>query len=189
MKRVLLLLLVSLLLTGCKAWVSRWAPVPTGFPTPPIQLYATPLPSPTFDPRLCILVEDFRPLPDLSADLLDLYDQQGFRDIDLWAEAYGQICLDENKQSRDFFPRQTNIRLGMSIASLEDPQAVGIQLREVLGVLTSVPQEELPGADIGTLSVTFFAAGQQALYIFPLDLGRRAYDQGLTGEDLLAVLR
>jgi hypothetical protein len=189
MKRYYLSLLILLLLSGCKAWVTRWVPTPTGFPTPVTPQSIPPESTPTFNPLLCLYVEDFRSLPDLSTDLLDLYDLAGFRDIEVWAEAYGQVCLDENKESRDFLPRQTNIRVALSIASLEDLNQVGVRLREILAVLVSVPQAELPGPDIGTMSVTFYAGGSDLKFSFPMDLARRSYDQGLTGEDLIQVLR
>lgn len=189
MKRTIFFLLILLLLPGCKAWVTLWAPMPTSFPTPVTPQTIPPESTPTFNPLMCIYVEEFRPLPDLSVDLLDLFDLAGFRDIDVWAEAYGQVCLDKNKESRDFLPRQTNIRVALSLASLEDLNQVGDRLREVLAVLVSIPQEELPGPDIGTMSVTFYAGGSDLKFLFPIDLARRAYDQGLTGEDLINVLR
>jgi len=189
MKRVVLSLLLLVLLSGCKAWVTLWAPTPTGFPTPVTPQTVTPESTPTFNPLMCIYVEVFRPLPDLSVDLLDLYDLAGFRDIEAWAEAYGQVCLDENKEARDFLARQTNIRVALSIASLEDLNQVGERLRDVLAVLNSIPQEELPGPEIGEMTVTFYAAGGEMIFSFPIDLARRAFDQGLTGEDLIDVLR
>jgi hypothetical protein len=192
MKRLLpamLLTMLILLLSGCKAWVTLWVPTPTSFPTPIIVQTVTPEPTPTFNPLLCIYVEDFRPLPDLSADLLDLYYLAGFRELEIGAEAYGQVCLDENKEARDFLPRQTNIRISSTIASLEDLNLVGNTLRDLLEVLFSIPQEELPGQDIGNLTITFYAGGSDLRFTFPIDLGRRAFDQGLTGEALLNVLR
>jgi len=189
MKRLLLVFFLILLLPGCKTWISLWAPTPTSFPTPVTSQPPTPEPTPTFDPMLCIYVEDFRPLPDLSSDLLDLFDLAGFRDIDVWAEAYGQICLDQDKEPRDFLPRQTNIRIALSITSLEDLTQVGNTLADLLETFESVPQDELPGPDIGLMTITFYASGSEMQFSFPIDLGRRAYGQGLTGENLLNVLR
>ena len=189
MRRFLLFFLSLFLLSGCKAWASRWAPLPTSFPTPLTRQPPTPEPTSTFDPKLCIYVEVFQPLPDLTSDLLNLYDLAGFRDLEVWAEAYGQVCLDQDKEARGFLPRQTNIRLALNIASLEDLDQVGEVVRDLLEVLESVPQAELPGPDIGTFSITFFSGGSQVQFLFPIDLGRRAYQQGLTGQDLLDVLR
>lgn len=86
-------------------------------------------------------------------------------------------------------PRQTNIRIAISIASLEDLTQVGNTLADLLETLESVPQDELPGPDIGLMTITFYAGGSEMQFSFPIDLGRRAYGQGLTGEDLLNVLR
>lgn len=188
MKRSLLALLLLLLLSGCKSWVTRWAAPPTTFPTPLVEQTPTFEPTPTFDLRRCIFVENFRPLQDVTDDLINRYTDAGFSSVEIQAEAYGQICLDENKEARQFLPRQTNIRLALPVDSLEDLDLLGNTLRDLLAVMDKMPQESLPGPDIGTFSVTFQAGGGDYQLTFPIDLGRRAYQRGLTGEDLINVL-
>ena len=189
MRRFLIPVLAIFFLSGCKPWVSLWAATPTFFPTPSTALPPTPEPTATFNPLLCLYVEDFRPLNELTTTYFELLDDAGFSDFEVQVEAYGQVCLDDNKEVRVFLPRQTNIRLSISISSLEELELVGNKLRDILDVICSIPQDELPGSDIGNLSVTFSSAGNAMVFSFPLDLGRRALEQGLSGDRLVEVLQ
>lgn len=189
MRRFMIPILAIFFLSGCRPWIALWAATPTGFPTPITVLPPTPEPTATFNSLLCLYVEDFRPLNELTTTYFDLLDDAGFSDFEVQVEAYGQVCLDDNKEVREFLARQTNIRLSMSISSLEDLELVGNRLRDVLDVIYSIPQVELPGSDIGNLSVTFSSAGNEMQFSFPLDLGRRALEQGLSGDRLVEVLQ
>ena len=178
MLRSICCLLVVLFLSAC------------GAVTPPPD---TVPPAPTRTPAgatACYWKWSTQALPELSDQVQAALEAAGLVDAVARAEAYGEDCIDPQTHTvRYFATMETDFRISLPVDTLEDEDALGDLLLQMLVVLESFPPEDTPGPQSGYIGVTFIA-GEGKLHIWTAwaqAQGARA--QGLRGTALLEALR
>ena len=126
-------------------------------------------------------------LPDLSEDfervLKEVQPQaQGY------AEAYGEDCITQDGEVLRFLAMETDFHVTLKVKDLEDKQALGELVEQVLGVLEKFPTNETPGSQSGYLGITFEAKGNEVQLWFKVAEAQSLLEDGMRGEALFDTL-
>lgn len=127
-------------------------------------------------------------LPDLSKDFKEaLHEVQP--QADGYAESYGENCIDSQGNVVRFLAMETDFYVTLKVKDLEDKQALGEWIEQVLIVVTKFPVEDTPGPQPGYVGITFEAPGDELrLWFTQLD-AESALENGLQGEELFNALQ
>jgi hypothetical protein len=137
----------------------------------------------------CAWTWDTQPLPDLSADLQSALETAGLTGVTASAEAYGENCITGTGIVDHFTAMETDFRITVQVASLNDRQALGTLLEKILGTLDGFPPESTPGPNAGYIGVTFVVGNEELWLWFPVADGESARALGLGGAALLDKLQ
>ena len=136
----------------------------------------------------CAYIWASRILPDLSEQLQADFDKEGFNNLVISAEAYGENCIDPStKQIKYFSAKQTDFRITLSVNDLSD-EALGNNLFRILRILADYRDKKLPGAMLGYVSVRFGMGNEDRYFWFPLENGLEAIENGFQGQTLIKIL-
>lgn len=129
-------------------------------------------------------------LPDVGSQVGDAFRTAGISNAEIWAEAYGESCIDaKTGQVQSFSTMETDFHVRLTVSSLDDSQTMGELLEKTLGVLDGFPPGKVPGPQPGYIGVEF-DAGQNVLNLwFQATQGVEARQQGLHGTALLEALK
>ena len=149
-------------------------------------LTGTPSPDQTFPE--CGYAWARQPLDDLSRDfkqvLMEVQPQADGR-----AEAYGENCINNQGEAVRFLAMETDFYVTIKVQDLEDKQALGDLVEEVLGVVAEFPVEQTPGPQPGYVGITFEASGDELRLWFTQRDAEAALEKGLRGEELFIALQ
>jgi len=127
-------------------------------------------------------------LPDLSKDF-----KKALKDVQPqangYAEAYGENCIDSQGNVVRFLAMETDFYVMLKVEDLEDKQALGEWIEQVLAVVTKFPVENTPGPQPGYVGITFEAPGDELRLWFTQMDAEAALENGLQGEELFNVLQ
>ena len=128
------------------------------------------------------------PLPELSDDfnkiLKDMQPQASG-----YAEAYGENCIDNEGNIVHFLPMETDFHVTLKVNNLEDKQALGELIEQVLAVVAKFPKEETPGPQPGYVGITFEAPTDELRLWFTQMDAETAIESGAKGEALFNALQ
>jgi hypothetical protein len=105
------------------------------------------------------------------------------------AEAYGENCLNNRGKVVRFLAMETDFYVLLKVEQLQDKQALGNLLEEVLSVVAQFPVEETPGPQPGYVGVTFEAPTDELRLWFPQREAEAALENGLRGAELFEALQ
>lgn len=130
------------------------------------------------------------PLADLSSQLQDMYNQAGFSNLHVEADAYGENCILADGSQGGFTQTETDLKFVLDEDSLDDSTVLAVQAHEILRIIAGMPEDQLPGPNPGYIGITFQTSkGDTLQYWFPRQVGLNAFQQGLSGDDLLKALQ
>jgi hypothetical protein len=105
------------------------------------------------------------------------------------AEAYGENCLNSQGQVVRFAAMETDYYVTLQVETLEDKQALGKLIEQVLGVLAQFPVETTPGPQPGYVGIAFKAPSDELNLWFTRRDAEAALENGLRGEELFNSLQ
>lgn len=178
--RKLLILLLTILLAACN--LLRTTPDLGSAPV-------TETPSAEAGYTECAWNWAAQPLPDLSAEVHSALEAAGLTGVTASAEAYGENCITGTGVVDRFAAMETDFRLTVQVASLNDRAALGTLLEKILVTLDGFPSESTPGPNAGYIGVTFQAGDEELRLWFPVADGESARALGLRGAALLDKLQ
>lgn len=131
-----------------------------------------------------------QPLPHLSREIENLLRQADFKDIRVFAEAYGENCVTEEGEIVRFAAMQTDIRVVVVVQGLNNPTEMGDIAGRLLGVILEVPLSDLPGLQPGYIGIQFSNNEKEALSLwFKRERAEQLLQAGVNGEELLRELQ
>lgn len=129
-------------------------------------------------------------LPHLSREIENLLRQADFKDIRVFAEAYGENCVTEEGEIVRFAAMQTDIRVVVAVQGLNNPTEMGDIAGRLLGVILEVPLSDLPGLQPGYIGIQFSNNEKEALSLwFKRERAEQLLQAGVNGEELLRELQ
>lgn len=169
-----LLFLLAFLLTACNF------PHP-GQPAPETEI------SPNPDTP-CGYIWARKALPELSAQF-DTALKTVNSQAEGYAQAYGENCISENGDVVRFSTMETDFYVTLHVPNLEDKEALGEMITQVLSITKDFPVQDTPGPQPGYLGITFQTTEDELHLWFEIREAESAIDSGLTGEKLFNVLQ
>ncbi len=137
----------------------------------------------------CAWVWDTQSLPDLSTEIQSALATAGLTGITVSAEAYGEDCITASGAVDHFATMETDFRITMQVASIDDHEALGTLLEQILTGLDAFPPGVAPGPNPGYIGITFQAGGDEERLWFTVADGASARALGVHGTALLEKLR
>lgn len=128
------------------------------------------------------------PLPELSDDF-DKALKEAQPQASGYAEAYGENCIDGEGKIVRFLTMETDFHIALKVNDLEDKQALGKLIEQVLAVVAKFPLEDTPGPQPGYVGITFEAPTDELRLWFTQIDGESAIENGLQGEELFNTLQ
>ncbi len=179
---------LSILLAACNLPLTTSAAPATMAPVTTVPPTGTPTATP--ESRPCGFQWASQSLPDLSGQLAEAFRDAGLDVTSARAEAYGENCVDENGQVVYFAAMETDFRITIEVASLDDEAELARLLESTLAVLDGFPPDEIPGPQPGYIGITFEEASGGVLNLwFQTSRADALRQQGLSGVELLHALR
>ena len=171
------LLLVPLLLAACN------------LPRPEVERPVPVTTEPAVDQQQCGWNWATQALPELSAEVQAAMEAAGLEGIQARAEAYGENCFGSvTGEVLYFAAMETDFRLQVTVEDLQDREALGGLLEQILVILDGFPPGTIAGPNPGYVGVAF-QSGQETLNLwFTVTDGEAARAQGLHGAALLEEL-
>jgi hypothetical protein len=167
----------------------------TGAPAPaltvvPDEVLAPQSAGPTqdYESTECGFVWANNPLPELS-DNFDRTLKNTQPQASGYAEAYGENCIDNQGNIVRFLTMETDFHIMLKVNDLEDKQALGELIEQVLAVVAKFPPEDTPGPQPGYVGITFKAPADELRLWFTQTDGEIAIKNGLRGEELFNALQ
>jgi len=136
----------------------------------------------------CSFVWARESLPDLSKDF-----KEALKDVQSqangYAEAYGENCMDSQGNVVRFLAMETDFYVTLEVKDLQDRQALGELIEQVLDVAAKFPVEDTPGPQPGYVGITFEAPGDELHLWFTQSDAETAIENGLHGGELFDALQ
>ncbi len=153
---------------------------------PPVTVTAAPLSTATPEP--CAFVWATQPLDEASAQLNAALQAAGLS-AEARAEAYGEKCINADGSVQSFSTMQTDFRIIVQVATLDDHAALGDLILQVTDAVLSLPPDVLAGPNMGYLGIEFVTpAGESERIWQPLMHIVSLRAEGLGGAELLNTL-
>lgn len=138
----------------------------------------------------CAYMWASQPLPQISREFENLLNQADFKDIQVFAEAFGENCVTEEGEIVRFAAMQTDIHLIVPVQSLSNPTELGDIAGRLLGVILDIPLSALPGFQPGYIGIQFSNNEEDLLNLwFKRDWAEQLLQAGIDGEELLQELQ
>lgn len=145
-------------------------------------------PTQDYESTACGFMWASNPLPELS-DNFDKALKEVQSQASGYAEAYGENCVDNEGNVVRFLTMETDFHITLKVNDLEDKQALGNLIEQVLAVVAKYPPEDTPGPQPGYVGITFEAPIDELRLWFTQTDGETAIDNGLRGEELFNALQ
>ena len=130
------------------------------------------------------------PLPDISKEIQNMFDEAGLDNLQVVAEAFGENCIRADGTIARFLTMQTDIRMTVPVEQVQDLALLGEIAREILRLLVNIPREELAGPNDGYIGIQFTTQTGDILSLwFPKARAVEALQRDLGGADLVEALR
>lgn len=126
-------------------------------------------------------------LPELSDDF-----NQAIQDIagaEGYAQAYGENCVTNEGEIVRFLAMETDFYVTLQTEDLEDQQALGELVEQVMGVLAEFPTDETPGPQPGYVGITYESPGDSLRLWVTRAKIEIALADGLRGAELFIALQ
>lgn len=137
----------------------------------------------------CAYIWASEPLPELTAQLEDLFQAADLSGVAVRAEAYGENCVLPDGSVSEFFPMVTDVYLTLSVNDLADEELLGRRLKPALELLADFPSDSLPGSGgFGNVAPVFTTSADERRMLFPFDRAQETLDDGLSGAELIQAL-
>jgi len=195
MAKFLMMILTAVLLTGCTLPENLFFDPPAGQPgyviptVGPTQTAQAVTPTPTAEPQNCAWAWASVPLPDETTLVQEALRMGGFTGVEGSAMAYGETCLDPTtNQIGRFAVMQTDFYFTVSMNDPSDKEAMGQMAERLLRVVGQFPPGDVPGANLGYLSILYSNGVQDTNLWLNLSDAKKALDSGLHGEELFDAL-
>ena len=104
------------------------------------------------------------------------------------ATAFGEDCISADGRAVRFSAMETDFYVIIPVADLNDNEALGALIAQVLPVLDEFPTGSVPGPKEGFVEFAFRAGDDQRVLRVPLPLGRELREKGLGGAELIAAI-
>jgi hypothetical protein len=131
-----------------------------------------------------------QPLSDLTAQIQKRMDDTGLKGVIASAEAYGENCYDNNtNQVVSFASMETDIQVTAQVKNIQDTEALGKLLEQILALLEGFPAQSLSAGHLGNIGITFQAGEINLRLWFTEQDARAALGRGLHGAALVDALR
>ena len=106
-----------------------------------------------------------------------------------YAQAYGENCMTNEGDVVRFLPMETDFYITLQVEKLEDEQALGESIEQVMEVLSGFPTDATPGPQPGYVGITF-EAPEDSLRMWVMRINIEiALDNGLRGKELFKALQ
>lgn len=152
-------------------------------PTP--QQQPTSTITPDAKPTLCAFVWEPRYLEALSLTLYEAYQDARIPNVQVYADAYGENCLDYyTKDVAVFTPVETNLHISIQVAGLENDLELGNILADVLPLGLQVMVANLEGSQPGYVEIRLVSGDDLQRMVIQFAIVQAALERGLTGENL-----
>lgn len=130
------------------------------------------------------------PLPDISEEIQNMFDEAGLADLQVTAEAFGENCIRADGSIARFLTMQTDIRVIVAVEQVQDLAPLGEIAREILRILVNIPREQLAGPNDGYIGIQFTSQAGDILSLwFSKARAVEALQQDLDGAALVEALR
>jgi hypothetical protein len=197
--RALVLLLAAGLLVGCRfpseLFFAPEIPPPSQIFTPTAANTPVPgTPEPTSTPETptpfpCAYVNAEQQLPKETARLQDAINKIGLSRVEALAVAYGENCVDTlNNTVVSFQAIETDFYFTAVVDDRDDQNALGVLTARLLTIVKDFPPGDVPGPNLGYLTVIFQDGEGQYQLRVRLEAAHRAVENGLTGSVLMQEL-
>ena len=139
----------------------------------------------------CAYVWDTQPLQEETALLQVAFNDNGLGRAEVWAEAYGERCVNVNTKNTvgGFLILQTDVYVRMAVLDLEDEDALGRLLVQITRTLSDLPEDSFPGTQTGYVGVEFSQDEELMNLWFLMSTAEQAVDGGLRDAAFLYALQ
>ena len=150
-----------------------------------LQPLAAPTETPLVKPTLCALVWEPRYLESLSLKLYQAYQDARIPNVQVYADAYGENCLDfYTKDVAVFTPIEINLHVSIQVASLDNDFDLGNTLADVLPLALQVLAANLEDSQPGYVEIRLVTADELQRMVIQFPIVQSALERGLSGENL-----
>lgn len=195
MAKFMVIFLAALLLTACSLPQNLFFDPPEGQPgyviptVGPTQTRPVETATPTTEVQNCAWAWASVPLADETTRVQEALRLGGLIDVEGSAAAYGENCLDvATNQVVRFAVMQTDFYFTVSMDDPSDKEAMGAMAERLLRVVDQFRPGDVPGANLGYLSIRYTNGVQDTNLWLKLDDAKKALDSGLHGETLFDAL-
>ncbi len=94
-----------------------------------------------------------------------------------------------NKTVISFAVMQTDFYFNIPVNDVKDRNEMGNWTAKLLAVVAQFPPGKVPGPNTGLVGLTFQTLSEDSVLRFPVAMGLRALDAGLSGEALYTALQ
>jgi len=135
----------------------------------------------------CAFMWANEPLPVLSDELDQALDDAPLT-AEGYAQAYGENCVTIEGIVARFLAMETDFYITVQVEDLENKQALGELIEQIMGVLAGFPTDETPGPQPGYVGITFESSKNSLnLWVKRTDI-ESALENGLRGQELFDSL-
>jgi len=194
---LLLLMMGGLALAGCQFPIELFfapdSPPPSQIepplPTATVSFTAPPEEEkPTLTLPPCAYAQAEQPLPEVTARVQDRLNSLGLGSSEALAVAYGENCVDTlNNKILSFTAIETDFFFTLVVADTGDKEVLGNLALRLLGVAEQFPPGEVPGPNLGYMTIVFQDSSNDARLRVRIPEAIRARDDGLTGEQFYST--
>jgi len=195
---IFMVILGSLVLTGCRFPVelffapdtpppSQIEPLqPTPTTQPDTQVSTNQTPTSTTPP--CAYTQSEQPLPEITARVQDSLNNLGLGAVEALAVAYGENCIDTlNNRIISFQAIETDFFFTLVVSDTQDKAASGQMALRLLAVAEQFPPGDVPGPNLGYLTIVFQDSKGDARLRVRIADAVRMRDGGLRGADFYSA--
>ncbi len=161
--------------TATRTKTAAPAPPPTETPTPTVPAY-----------QPCAYTWAYKDLPDITSELQAAI-QHILPEAEAHATAFGEDCVAQDG-SATFGAMETDFYIRVPIEDLNDDNALGSIVEQVLPIIDEFPRPRVPGPMDGFVEFTFFIGNEQRVIRVPIPLGIQLRKDGLRGAELLRAI-
>jgi len=184
-----LVLLAFIILAFYFAWKPEAAPI---VKSPPSVLTEEPLAidiTPSVESSSqCAYTWAYKDLPEISAEFKAAV-KALLPEADGHASAFGEDCLSADGRAVSFGAMETDFYVIIPVSDLNDNDALGNVVAQLLPIMDNFPLSKLSGPKEGFLEITFRAGEDQRVFRIPLPRGRELREQSLSGVKLIEAIQ
>jgi hypothetical protein len=146
----------------------------------------TPSPITAAPSQPCAYTWAYENLPDVTAELQAAI-QKILPEAEARATAFGEDCVAQDG-SVTFGAMETDFYLRIPVADLNDDDALGMLVENILSITDRFDHSRIPGPKEGFVEFTFLNGTEQRIVRVQIPLGKQMRGQGLHGAELLNAL-